>query len=257
MKLITDERVKHRLVGLAVIFSIAAIFAPAIIKKSSQRLDDNVSMSVKLPPKPVLPKITAPDEKTLFKSVKVAHVDIPPVDEEPQPISTIAKAEPLSQLNQNRHTDLAAVELPVKPSHKPESKPVLVAAMPKANKHNNRVASETSRPAPSIKKVAMIKKTAVVNRRVVAVRKPSLPVTKNNYAVQLATFSQQKNALALISRLKQKGYYGRLNKVTSNNGTVYKVIVGNSNQRQKAQLLQKRLATAVQIQGFIITTGVS
>ena len=52
MKLITDERVKHRLVGLAVILSIAAIFAPAIMKKSSQRFDENVSMSLELPARP-------------------------------------------------------------------------------------------------------------------------------------------------------------------------------------------------------------
>lgn len=255
MKLITDERVKHRLVGLAVIFSIAAIFAPAIMKKSSRRLEDNVSMSVKLPPKPALPKVVEPDEKTLFKAVKVAHVDIP-VEEETQPVSTIAKAEPLGQLSENRQPKQASAH-DLKPVEKTPVKPVLVAAMTKATKQNNRAPTPVKRPKPAIKQVAMIKKTAAINTRVVATRKPSFPVSRSNYAVQLATFSQQKNALALIARLKQKGYYGRLNKVAGAKGTVYKVIVGNSAERQKAQLLQKRLASAVQIQGFIVTTGVS
>ena len=34
MKLVLDERIKHRLVGIAVILSIGIIFTPALFKKS-------------------------------------------------------------------------------------------------------------------------------------------------------------------------------------------------------------------------------
>ena len=37
MKFVMDERIKHRLTGLVVILSIAAIFLPEQVKKSNQR----------------------------------------------------------------------------------------------------------------------------------------------------------------------------------------------------------------------------
>ena len=37
MKLMMDERVKHRLTGVVVLVSIAVIFVPAMIKKSNKR----------------------------------------------------------------------------------------------------------------------------------------------------------------------------------------------------------------------------
>src|SRR5262245_61755469 len=95
MKLELDEKVKHRLIGLAVILSIGAIFAPAIVKKSNQRFDGNVNVSVELPPKPLPPKIAMPDEKAMFGTVKVAHVKWP-VKPDEQKLIKIAKAEPLT-----------------------------------------------------------------------------------------------------------------------------------------------------------------
>lgn len=79
MKLIMDEKVKHRLIGLAVIISLGAIFAPALIKKSSQSPESNFSVNVKLPPKPLPPDVVITDEKEVFKTIKVAKTEIPPI----------------------------------------------------------------------------------------------------------------------------------------------------------------------------------
>ena len=95
MKFVMDERIKHRLTGLIVIISIAAIFLPAAMKKSNQRLEERVNISVSLPAKPALPKVAVIDEKKMFQSVKVAKVDIPAVAEG-APVTQIAKAEPIS-----------------------------------------------------------------------------------------------------------------------------------------------------------------
>src|SRR3990167_10861277 len=98
MKVVIDEKVKHRFVGIAVILSIGIVFAPAILKKSQQRLEDTVSLSVKLPPKPVLPQVSVRDPKALFQTVKVARVEVPSVNKSALPASTLAKAEPLSPM---------------------------------------------------------------------------------------------------------------------------------------------------------------
>ncbi|KTC98079.1 SPOR domain-containing protein [Legionella erythra] len=259
MKFIMDERVKHRLVGIAVILSVVAIFMPAIMKKSSQRFDDNVSMSVKLPPKPALPKVSMPDEKEMFKTVKVAHVDIPPIDEEAKPESTLAKAEPLSQMNKG--PAIIAEEESTKNAPAiaiANAKPEIAKAV-KAQTQPARIAQAKKRvmAKPVSKPAALqiaVKKAEPVAKRTLTTANAA---TRYGYAVQLATFSQQRNAMALIARLKSKGYQARFNKVVDNKGTVYKVIVGNLKERQQAQKLQQQLASAIQLNGFIVTTKVS
>lgn len=254
-----DERVKHRLVGIAVILSIAAIFTPAIMKKSSQRFDENVSMSIKLPPKPALPNVSMPEEKDLFKTVKVAHVDIPPIDEEPRPTATLAKAEPLSQLNEGPAVVAVAEKGPAKnaPALTPnEAKPDAVKTQPAPAVRVAQIIKPALKPAIKSAEV----KLAATQKTMPRAQKPLLAAkaaVRYGYAVQLATFSQQRNAMALIARLKSKGYQARFNKIVDNKGTVYKVIVGNMKEKQQAQKLQQKLASAIQLRGFIVTTEVS
>ena len=84
MKLVMDEKLKHRLIGIAVIISLGAIFAPAIVRKSSQHNENNFSVSVKLPPKPAIPKVSVADESEMFKTIKVARVDAVSATDEKQ-----------------------------------------------------------------------------------------------------------------------------------------------------------------------------
>ncbi|VEG90159.1 SPOR domain-containing protein [Legionella spiritensis] len=252
MKLITDERVKHRLIGLAVILSIAAIFTPAIMKKSSQRFDENVSISVKLPPKPIPPKVVIPEQKKLFESVKVAHVDIPAVDDEPQPAPTIARAEPLSQMNKARITTTISREVPATmPASASNTSTVKEASAKKISVAKPVAVKTKSVPTRSVtnKKIAATKKTA-------AFAKP-MAKGKNKYTVQVATFSKQNNALALIAKLKKKGYHANMNKVSDEHGTFYKITVGRADEKLQAQKLQQQLINSMQLRGFIVTTEVS
>ncbi len=57
MKFMISERIKHRITGLIVILSVIAIFVPAMIKKSNQRPEEKVSLSIHLPPKPIAPRL--------------------------------------------------------------------------------------------------------------------------------------------------------------------------------------------------------
>lgn len=86
MKLVIDEKLKHRLVGVAVVLSLGAIFLPAMMKKSSQRLENNFSVKVQLPPKPTTPDVAITDEKEMFKTIKIAKIEIPPAVEQKSPI---------------------------------------------------------------------------------------------------------------------------------------------------------------------------
>ena len=211
MKFVMDERIKHRLTGVVVIVSIAVIFLPAMMKKSNQHFEESISVSLKLPAKPVPPQVAIPNKKIMFESVKVAHVVLPTRIDEPLPVF-IAKAEPLS-------------------------KPVAPAVVNKAE------------PSPKsvIAKMTPLKKMAVLT-----------PVTsKEAYGIQLASFSQESNAAFLVGRLRKQGYVAKYNKLNTKQGSVYKVVVGQLQQKTEAVNLQKKLAMNMQLNGFVIKTGVS
>ena len=226
MKLMMNERIKHRLTGLVVIVSIAVIFLPAMMKKSNQRFEESLNVSLKLPAKPVLPKVAIPNEQAMFQSVKVAHVDIQAVTPTPHP-SAIAKAEPLSTTVAHQVRAVAAVTKPIKPALlrlSAKNKPVLLS-------------KKTSKPLPLPKTTVALK--------------------KDLYAIQLASFAEQSNARLLVSRLRGQGYVASYNKFNGKQGDYYKVIVGQLKQRVEAVTLQKKLADNMQLSGFIIKTGVS
>ena len=96
MKFRLEERVKHRLVGLVVILSLMTVLLPAIMKKSNHQLDENMNLSVRLPAKPISPKVEIPEEKALFETVKIAEVDLT-VRSEIAKLPQTVKAEPLQQ----------------------------------------------------------------------------------------------------------------------------------------------------------------
>ena len=230
MKVVIDEKVKHRLVGIAVILSIAVVFAPAILKKSQRRLEDTVSLSVKLPPKPSLPKVSVREPDTLFKTVKVAHVEVPPVEKSVLPALTLAKAESLSairpsstsiQVDKSRETirnvgkELNSPKL--KQAVKHDSGLHNPVSQKRVNIHLSQVPPIKFKPI-SLQRPALIKPQTIIKQSV-------MTRSKQAYGVQLATFAVHHNAIALVGKLKNKGYQAQYHKVLGKNGVFYYKVV--------------------------------
>src|SRR3990167_875723 len=94
MKATMSEKVKHRIVGLMVITSLAVIFLPAVLKKSNYNFEKNIKVALQLPKPPKAPKVALPSNKEMFNSARVVHVKpVQIVTAHRHP--TIAKAEPL------------------------------------------------------------------------------------------------------------------------------------------------------------------
>jgi len=222
MKFVINERIKHRLTGVIVLVSVAAIFVPAIMKKSNQHLDEKMSLSVKLPPKPQAPKVFVAGEKALFQSLKVAHVEIPSVNEVPRLTQTV-RAEVLSTKS---------------------AVPSVAVAMEKS----------PARLKPNVAVAPAIKAVAIAAPAKLA---KTIAFRKELYAVQLASFSQKSNARSLVLKLRSKGYKATYNKFMGKQGEYYKVTVGQLAQKNEAESLQKQLASQMQLNGFIIKTGIS
>ena len=196
-----DEKVKHRVVGLAVILSIGAIIAPAVVKKSSQRFDERTATTFHVPQRPTYPKVTVADEKEVFSTVKVAHVELDKPRLTKPKVNQIAKAQPIANLS-------------------PPTTPVVLA-----------------------KKNAIQKQPVKHSRR---------------FSVQLASFTRQKNADALVETLSKKGYKAHFEKVSGKSGrTIFKVVVGDEVKRESALKLRQKLVKSTKLNGIVIAHRVS
>lgn len=232
MKLVITERSKHRIIGVLVVVSVAVIFLPAVMKKSNQRFEENINISLKLPTRPALPRVAIPNQSVMFKSVKVAHVQIPAAPTV-RATSLIAKAEPLMSKSKTQHASMIA-SIPAKPVA-PIAKTLQTAQ------------SNPASAAPMAKPLI----TAQSN-------KPTLTESINQvFSIQVATFTQRGNADILISRLRDKGFVASYNTIKGTQGELYQVVVGQLNQREKAVDLQKKLAVNMQLNGLIVKSGVS
>lgn len=254
MQWFQDEKMKHRVIGIAVLMSIALIVVPAMVKKSNQRLDRNLNLTLNLPPKPKYPAVQAPKPETLFKEMKVAQVKLQGITENQRPI-TVSKAESLS--GQTMATRSVIQKSPMLPHT------VVVAKVDKPIKRvvnqkplvNTRITA-AQRVVPV--KPTVVAKAAMIQpkqQRVVAIVKHTAPVKRlpksEIFAVQVASFAREDNAVSLVRSLQQKGFKASYDR----QGVQYRVLVGELGQRHEAKYLQQRLASAAQLSGFIVKVG--
>ena len=72
------------------------------------------------------------------------------------------------------------------------------------------------------------------------------------WAVQVGSFSQQSNALGLRDKLRKQGYSTFVEKVSTDNGPVYRVRVGPEVRRSKAEELQQELQAKLKLEGLVV-----
>lgn len=259
MKLVMDEKLKHRLVGISVILSLGAIFLPAMMKKSSQRMDHNFSVNVELPAKPQAPNVAVNNEEQMFKTVKIAKAQI--INTGPEQKDVSAEKENFIAAAPIDEDDSAIPVAEVKPASAPITKPVALAlndAAKNAVKKQIKVAAVKPVKAAKLTKPAVkIAKVQAAPKPVIAKVAPKPAIKRDIYAVQLASFSKLSNAQALVAKLQSKGYKANYVRVTAKNGAIYKVTVGHSPDRNNVVKLKTQLAAAMQLNGFVVNTGVS
>lgn len=262
MKFILDEKLKHRLVGLAVIISLGAIFAPAVMRKSSQRVDGNFSVNIKLPTKPLAPDVVITDEKDMFKTIKISRVAVPAVSEDKQLPEVVNAATNKSEqlLASNSEQELASnKDSVIEKVDLTKAQPIQLAVNDSAKAVVKQVTQVAAKKAlKQLVPVNKLKVTAQVKRPAVVAKAITKPVAKQDiYALQLASFSQVTNAQALVYRLKTKGYKANYIRTVSSQGAIYKVYAGHSSNKDAVLRLKSQLASAMQLNGFIVNTGVS
>lgn len=266
MKLVMDETLKHRVVGLAVIISLGAIFAPAIMKKSSERLEHHFSVNMPIPKQPLTPRLAKADSKEMFQTIKVARVKIQSVSAANK-LPQLAAAQPIDKVSFEKLAD-APTHFAVNSGANVKAKDaVSLAALKPAVKTpaialQQKLASPIKPTTKSTAKKIDVSAVKVAAKKTVVKPQVNLAAKRNLnkaslYALQLASFSQMSNAQSLVNKLQAKGYKANFSKTLGKNGAIYKVFVGHSASKDDVLKLKTQLASAMQLNGFVVNTGVS
>jgi len=95
MSLVLTDKAKYRLTGGVVFITSVLVILPSLMKKSNHRFEENLSLSLKAPPKPNAPQMHIPSAKQVFSKVKTIQTQTPKIAERPVKVE-LAKAEMLT-----------------------------------------------------------------------------------------------------------------------------------------------------------------
>lgn len=232
-----DERVKHRIIGLAVIFALIIMFAPVLIKRSNYQNNKRGHTSFKIPTAPPKPQFLVEEDET-FKPMKVAHISL----DKPQPsVAKVPKSilvqQPTSTAQSRTKPQPTKPSIAVtKPTMTKPAAPALVTAK-KVSKSPVKVSAKAPTPKHSTgKNVAF----------------------KPQYAIQLASFSNPKYAKGLVQKLKKQGYaaYYQVKKNTKGQKIV-RVMVAPKKKTEKAKQLLAELRHNMHLNGIIVRRNIA
>lgn len=241
---------KQRLIGAVVLIALGVIFIPMLLTGDGKFLSDDMESNV--PPKPMYeleaPKVIPLDKRAVQSSGPV-------VEPAPQADKMDSVSEENGGSTQLANTEPVKPEASTKGSATPgESKttdtPAIVA---EAQSAPEKIPDAPAAEKPSADKVTKpetkpVEKPVAAPVTTTATKKPVV----SGWAVQLGSFSVQKNALKLRDSLRKKGYASFVEEYTSNGKTSYRVRVGPELTRELASELKKKLKAETKLDGFVV-----
>ncbi|MBT8419594.1 MAG: SPOR domain-containing protein [Gammaproteobacteria bacterium] len=226
-----EQQLKNRLIGATVLVTLGVILIPMAL--SPPEKTGEIVIDVVAPPKP----------DNAYRSRII-------------PLDGLNEGEPAEEFEWPDIGEQLEVEseMPVTPlpaTQSPPTKPVI------------KVASEPDRQQEvSVKKAAPPKTVASKKqdlppqprKATVAVpTKPKQPLSLKAWAVQVGSFTEQKNALGLRDRLRAKGYRAFVKSVKGGNATTTtRVFVGPTLRRDDALRANKKIHDDLAIKGIVI-----
>ncbi len=208
----SENRLKQRLVGAVVLVSLAVIFIPMLL--SGRGGYERLITSSNIPPEPEAGR----------RVIEIPLQEVPPRPEK-KPVTTVVVDEYTKELPEN-----------FKPAS-PQTK----------QSDDLPVSGETPAPPPP-ETPPSVKQPA---------KKPPSEMPKDAgarpqaWVVQLGSFSERANAMALRDRIRNKRYPAYVEAVATEQGTIYRVRVGPERTRAKAEALQAKLRKEFNLNGMV------
>ena len=209
------RRGRRRLIGAIVLALIAAVVVPMLLESEPRPLGEDVS--VRIPP--------VDDDKLVAKLPGATPKG------EPAKSAAVPSAAPPPAPSADPSPVPSAPESPPRKSLADAEKSVMNPA--------SRDAKSTAKAPEPAKSTAPAPAKAPVEGKSEAPAKTEPP--REGYVVQLAAFSDDKGANALVNKLKRAGYPAYTETVTTSRGTLWRVRVGGYPSRDAASQSRDRL----------------
>ncbi len=259
---------KQRLIGAAVLIALGVIFIPMLLTGDGNFLSDDMESNV--PPKPMyeleVPKVIPLDNRTMQSSDPVVEpatqVDQNKVDQNQTDKNQVDQ----NQADKNQDVRMASAEregaavddsVTTEPAAEVSAK---VSSETSESNTEEQKAPEKNTAAPTMEKTVADKKPVTDKSTEPTSKETEKPATTvavtkpvvSGWAVQLGSFSVQKNAIKLRDSLRKKGYASFVEDSTKNGKTSYRVRVGPELTRELAGELKKKLKAETKIDGFVV-----
>lgn len=114
-----------------------------------------------------------------------------------------------------------------------------------------RVPIAKNMPEPEIVKTEPESIIENIKKAAIATKAPQT-TAKNVWALQVGSFSNKKNALALQDKLRGKKYNAFVDRIMLNNKPVYRVRVGPVATQEKSEALKKKLKKEMKLSGLVV-----
>lgn len=261
---------KQRLIGAAVLIALGVIFIPMLLTGDGKFLSGETQSNV--PPKPMYeleaPKVLpldkeqqpgSPAVKGATESAATETAESPPATADSASDTAAQESKPQQQI-----VEPVAVATRVEPaSDKPDTKAESKTESKTVSKAESK-AIETTKPVEASKaqvetSQAATKKaetSSAPSKQAVTVQAKAEAATATpivtGWAVQLGSFSVQKNALNLRDKLRKKGYASFVEEYKRNGKSSYRVRVGPELTRDLANELKTKLKAETRIDGFVV-----
>jgi len=235
-----EIKLKQRVIGIVVLGALAIILIPLLFKGYNQASNQpNIIQQIPAAPPPPV----APNTQTL----------------KPQNTQTLANNNPpgvVTSKNQVVSSDNSATPAPMAvatspvTSAAPTNTKISSAQVNKLNSLNKQLSNDSSASSALPKSKTVSKKTAVT-----ASKSPTNSNTKSgNYAIQVGTFSNAKNAEKLVQQLRSHNLSAYTAQVTTSKGKMTRVLVGPLKDQATSSKALAQLQK-LNIKGNIVSPG--
>lgn len=223
-----DEKLKHRIVGGLVLFSVAVIAVPLLF--DSEQSKKTVSLSeTAVPPNP---------------QAKLKTIDIPVVDKWSGKTMPDVVPEPIVSSQEEPPKNLINPVVAQQPTVKPDPEPTQAKkVVPKE------VQSEEKPPVVAAQKPRQVSEPAKVETKPKLV---TIPERGKAWVVQVGSFSERANAERLRDKLIKSGYRAFVSQSRSKNRTVVRVRVGPELLKENAVKLSRKLQKELSMQTMVV-----
>ncbi len=258
-----DEGLKQRLVGAAVLIALAVIFVPMMLKggRDEQRV---VAIDSGVPVETVkLPRAAAPVSEV---EVSEPVVKTPPVATEPvatEPVATeSATRESVTPDGGDAADGVATVEPPrvsdtPAPNLRPAETPSALRVRPPPVVEADSLATPApgrdgaSQPAVNVPADNQPPLTPSLQADVQQPQDGVRSSAATGWVVQVGSFSQPKNAVALRDKLRARGFSVFLRSVQAAENNMTRVLIGPLSKREAALAAAQTLNNTVQLDGVV------